>query len=824
MRRARRPIIRRDPRESTRRPRVNAATNPSPRRAGARRAASTPTATARRTLYTAFANANDLPRGVDRLERRRPGQPRRAVLRHERQRRLRRRRAVIEDVDGDGVRSARRRRPYVDANGERDARPRRRPGRRVHRHERERAVGRRRSRIWTSNGDGDAERRDDRAVLPGARGTPRSTTSRRRPGRAYVAAYGEPYTDVNGNGAWNGAEPLLFDNNGNGVWDGGYKRGEMWCARSRGRHDARSRDGRRAVRHAAVLRPRRRDNRGLDATQRLYDLEYIPCPMITGASVGGRAAVRARPLRRPPSTSRRTRPAGRSRSPWRRCARARDRRSARTTATPIDRVARGADAHRHRPHDGGTVAGANKPRRTCRARTLLLRRVDHASRSRSATSSRATRVTARTPTRRPVRHSRSRTATTGTSTTSTRAATRRPKWLAFDTARFADGWKGRSQIDTAAVHAVACGPRSTSDEAVYTTLTGFSYFYLSVGGDVGYDSANGFASSIPMNGTPFGSAAASVYEDTIAGTARPASAAARSTSARTTGRRRRSAPAATGGASPGSASSGRTPRTRASGRPGATCGGDRRDGADVPTVGPRERHGGAAAGGDPARQPSMARTAEEGSTSSSTSGLERRDVPPPVRGRPDRQPHRATARNSPRTTTSRCRRPPRSAARSGWRLQRGRRPGRVLVHHRVPASTRRQRSRTSTTTRAGTQGFEPAPSRRAGCVAARRLRRRERHRPDDRVGLGLHLPLLDAHARCTASSPAALAGPGRIKQLPRLQIKSPTIVTESTTPRPSTCSGRASGSDGTGSRTRRRTRSGSPRLEIGPGLRPLLLA
>jgi hypothetical protein len=54
----------------------------------------------------------------------------------------------------------------------------------------------------------------------------------------------------------------------------------------------------------------------------------------------------------------------------------------------------------------------------------------------------------------------------------------------------------------------------TRSEAVYTTITGFSYYYLSVGGDVGYDSANGFPSSIPMDGKPFG-LGGDVYENTI---------------------------------------------------------------------------------------------------------------------------------------------------------------------------------------------------------------------------------------------------------------------------------------------------------------------
>src|SRR5262245_48695615 len=88
-------------------------------------------------------------------------------------------------------------------------------------------------------------------------------------------------------------------------------------------------------------------------------------------------------------------------------------------------------------------------------------------------------------------------------------------FLAFDTARLAAGWMGRNQYDTAR-YMYWLRQAITKTEAVYTTLTGFSYFYLSVGGDVGYDSANGFASSIPVDGTRYNTAG-SVFEDTIAG-------------------------------------------------------------------------------------------------------------------------------------------------------------------------------------------------------------------------------------------------------------------------------------------------------------------
>lgn len=38
--------------------------------------------------------------------------------------------------------------------------------------------------------------------------------------------------------------------------------------------------------------------------------------------------------------------------------------------------------------------------------------------------------------------------------------------------------------------------------AVYTSLTGFSYYYMGIGGDIGYDSANGYPNSIPCDLTP----------------------------------------------------------------------------------------------------------------------------------------------------------------------------------------------------------------------------------------------------------------------------------------------------------------------------------
>lgn len=51
---------------------------------------------------------------------------------------------------------------------------------------------------------------------------------------------------------------------------------------------------------------------------------------------------------------------------------------------------------------------------------------------------------------------------------------------------------------------------------VYTSLTGFSYYYLGIGNDIGYDSANGYPNSIPSDLTPHGGSG-SGYIQTITG-------------------------------------------------------------------------------------------------------------------------------------------------------------------------------------------------------------------------------------------------------------------------------------------------------------------
>ena len=94
------------------------------------------------------------------------------------------------------------------------------------------------------------------------------------------------------------------------------------------------------------------------------------------------------------------------------------------------------------------------------------------------------------------------------------------RWPGLDAARIKndgsatnDGWEGRLEVDAPRLFQLLRGAL-TSSEAVYTTLTGFSYYYMGLGNEIGYDSANGFPNSIPVSGQPFG-AAGTGFEQSI---------------------------------------------------------------------------------------------------------------------------------------------------------------------------------------------------------------------------------------------------------------------------------------------------------------------
>ncbi|MFY9345453.1 MAG: hypothetical protein WAT39_23385, partial [Planctomycetota bacterium] len=51
---------------------------------------------------------------------------------------------------------------------------------------------------------------------------------------------------------------------------------------------------------------------------------------------------------------------------------------------------------------------------------------------------------------------------------------------------------------------------------VFTTLTGWSFYYLGIGADIGYDSANGYPTSIPSNLAPYGTTGNGTIDNLIA--------------------------------------------------------------------------------------------------------------------------------------------------------------------------------------------------------------------------------------------------------------------------------------------------------------------
>lgn len=80
-----------------------------------------------------------------------------------------------------------------------------------------------------------------------------------------------------------------------------------------------------------------------------------------------------------------------------------------------------------------------------------------------------------------------------------------------------DGWStnsGSLEIDVPRMFQVLRSSLLRS-HAVYTTMTGFSYFYIGIGNEIGYDSANGFANSVPVSDKPFSGGNGWRYEQSI---------------------------------------------------------------------------------------------------------------------------------------------------------------------------------------------------------------------------------------------------------------------------------------------------------------------
>ena len=89
------------------------------------------------------------------------------------------------------------------------------------------------------------------------------------------------------------------------------------------------------------------------------------------------------------------------------------------------------------------------------------------------------------------------------------------RWPGFSTSRLRDRWNGRIELDYPR-YAQLLREAVVNSEAVYTTLTGWSYYYIGIGNEIGYDSSNGYSSSIPVNLRPYGSTG-TTYVDSISG-------------------------------------------------------------------------------------------------------------------------------------------------------------------------------------------------------------------------------------------------------------------------------------------------------------------
>ena len=640
-----------------------------------------------------------------------------------------------------------------------------------------------------------------RPSCPGAPGTRRWTTRTRRDARrlrrGLRRALHRPERERR---AATRPSPCSTTSNGNGVCDGGYS-----ARRDVVRGRPTTRRAKRTDRHAPRDARSRRPRRPTDAAS-------TPAGASTTSSTSPARRRRRRARRNPPferdlTTTTVDVPEEHgalddraARSPALRTAFETAAGAGDGDATDRDRSSV-RDPHRARDLTTGTMwpDRERSPTNLSRACVVLLRATPRPSRSASATSSRATRATARTPTPTATgRRSRngynwffdnfntSGDAAGAAGSPSTRRAS-------------GDGWEGRSQRRRRAAPRCGsgCARRSRRRRRVYTTLTGFSYYYLSLGGDVGYDSANGFASSIPMDGTPVRHARGDVFEDTITERRHaPASAAARSTCANDGG---------TGAGDPlgrllveqavaRRALPGRAP-TPASGRRGATCARTRHGASTYRLVRRGDRHDGPAARRHELLARASAARRRRARTRCFNVGTSvRTHVPPPVRGR--RRPARSSS-DGPQLAANYnfppARRRPRISRPFGLATNGagGTGPTSSPSPTDYPRFTAPARASTSTTTRRRTTGSGLVRLSSPGASPRAALRRRQRHRQDDGSGsafIARYSLITLVHGFLAAGVPAA---PAASSSCPRVQISRADDRDRARRTRPrSTCAGR----------------------------------
>ncbi|HEX9983105.1 MAG TPA: prepilin-type N-terminal cleavage/methylation domain-containing protein [Thermoanaerobaculia bacterium] len=84
-----------------------------------------------------------------------------------------------------------------------------------------------------------------------------------------------------------------------------------------------------------------------------------------------------------------------------------------------------------------------------------------------------------------------------------------------------DGWSDEVEIDMSRVFQIFRSAIVRS-RAIYTTMTGFSYFYVGIGNEIGYDTDNGFPNSIPVSSKPYTGTGGTRNEQSITRTQIPA--------------------------------------------------------------------------------------------------------------------------------------------------------------------------------------------------------------------------------------------------------------------------------------------------------------
>ncbi|MDF1700952.1 MAG: hypothetical protein P1V36_07310, partial [Planctomycetota bacterium] len=91
----------------------------------------------------------------------------------------------------------------------------------------------------------------------------------------YLADYGEPFLDRDGDAVFDSTPEPLVDTNGNGLHDTGYARGEMYFT---ARYDEAVSATILELHGTPLEAPADAAGAGLGVEARLYDLDYVPCP------------------------------------------------------------------------------------------------------------------------------------------------------------------------------------------------------------------------------------------------------------------------------------------------------------------------------------------------------------------------------------------------------------------------------------------------------------------------------------------------------------------------------------------------------------------